>query len=67
MKAFVTFLTFFSLGMITGCSNVSTAASNDVINNALTGSCCNDENYQSGYYYNGYNENGWRYCVVKPK
>lgn len=27
--------------------------------------CCNQENFQSGYYYNGYQENGWRYCVVK--
>ncbi|MBS0285837.1 MAG: hypothetical protein JSR17_00555 [Proteobacteria bacterium] len=27
--------------------------------------CCAEENYQSGYYYNGYHENGWRYCVSK--
>jgi hypothetical protein len=67
MKAFVTFLILFSLGTISGCNNVSSFASNDAMTNQLAGSCCNDENFQSGYYYNGYNENGWRYCVVKPK
>lgn len=32
---------------------------------AATTACCNATAYESGYYYNGYQENGWRYCVIQ--
>jgi hypothetical protein len=68
MKGLITFLICMSFGVLTGCNNMNSVATTDVvIDNPLANTCCNDENFQSGYYYNGYKENGWRYCVVKPK
>ena len=66
MKAFVTILMILSFCVLTGCNNMYSFASVDATDNQNTATCCNDVNYQSGYYYNGYKENGWRYCVVKP-
>ena len=31
------------------------------------GICYAKDCQESGYYYNGYQENGWRYCVVRKE
>lgn len=46
-------------------SGCSTTGHTEDPSSKVVQNCCNDENYQSGYYYNGYQENGWRYCVSK--
>jgi uncharacterized protein YceK len=67
MRVLLMCLIFLSCGLLTGCNSTNLFASYDDANNQYANTCCNDENYQSGYYYNGYKENGWRYCVVKAK
>lgn len=64
MKARIITTSFIVLGLISGCN---TTPSLDDTSSQMISNCCNDENYQSGYYYNGYKENGWRYCVGNKK
>jgi hypothetical protein len=62
MKAFMTGLLVIALGILSGCNSLSTDPTRvDYISDK---SCCDGPNAQSGYYYNGYKENGWKYCVV---
>ncbi len=75
MKALYSSLLLLCCGLISGCNSVAPSCCKETpsyvdTDNAdsieLYTSCCNDLNYQSGYYYNGYKENGWRYCIAKP-
>lgn len=61
MKALIIMSLLFSVTLLCGCNTTPTYA----VKPKMVENCCNDENYQSGYYYNGYKENGWRYCVGK--
>ncbi len=61
MKARIITILILICGTTAGCNTTSTRDdSYSVVEN-----CCNAGNSQSGYYYNGYQENGWRYCASK--
>ncbi len=55
---------------LTGCSNMAFDSRAEEEAKAIrlknaTYECCNSTAYESGYYYNGYQENGWRYCIIQ--
>jgi len=56
-------LILFSLFIIAGCNATNPEKPRAAYIDIPYPECCPCQ--ESGYYYNGYNENGWRYCVVK--
>ncbi|MBS0288877.1 MAG: hypothetical protein JSS07_02410 [Proteobacteria bacterium] len=69
MKAWTQGMAYMCFGLLSsGCSTMlpysPTVSYSEYV---YYQNCCDDENAQSGYYYNGYQENGWRYCVREIK
>lgn len=61
---------FFATIILTGCNTTLFDARAEEEAKAIrlqnaTYECCNSTRYESGYYYNGYQENGWRYCIIR--
>ena len=77
MKAILTSLLLLFFGLLSGCNSVGPKCCHETpsyidtdypASTEIYTNCCDqpDLHAQSGYYYNGYQENGWRFCIARP-
>jgi hypothetical protein len=66
MRAILVLFAIIGSTMMAGCNNVAYRGNTNAYYD-LTQCCCDNPCNETGYYYNGYRENGFRYCVAKRR